>query len=60
MSKFSHAYDFAFELTSYCEEATDVTPDMIRTALIKRATEIDDNEIMEACGCFDTHEIEGD
>jgi len=58
MATFSHAYDFAFELTSNCEEATDVTPDMIRTALIKRATEIDDNEIMEACGWFDSFEIE--
>lgn len=52
--RFSHAYDFAFELVSDREDAEDVTAVMLREALLQRATSISDEEILEACGLFDT------
>jgi hypothetical protein len=58
MPKFNHAYDFAFEVISNDEDASDVTPHMIREALIKRATNIPDQEITEACNNYDTHQEE--
>lgn len=57
LKKYSHAYDFAFEVESYTEDASDVTPVMIRTALVARALRLSDTEIPEACGVYDTGEI---
>jgi len=57
MPRYSHAYDFAFELNSNHPDGDDVTPAMIREALLKRAISIDDAEIVEACNLFDTYEI---
>jgi hypothetical protein len=57
MPRYSHAYDFAFELNSNHPDGDDVTPAMIREALLKRANSIDDMEIVEACNLFDTYEI---
>lgn len=58
MIKFNHAFDFAVEVISKKEDASDVTPAMLRAALIKRANELPDNELVEACGHFDTHQEE--
>jgi hypothetical protein len=52
--KYNHAYDFAFEVVSSAENAEDVTPQMLRKALLKRVNELPDEELKEACGCFDT------
>jgi hypothetical protein len=60
MPKFNHAYDFAFEVISENEEADDVTPAQIRTALIARATSLSDKEILQACGRYDVFQMEGD
>jgi len=60
MPRFNHAYDFAFEVLSDDFYAKDVTPAMIRQALIERATRISDDEIMEACSCYDTYTIAED
>lgn len=60
MPRFNHAFDFAFEVISNDEEAEDVTPAVLRAALIGRALNISDDEIMEACGCFDTYKVEDD
>ncbi len=60
MAKFNHAYDFAFEVISDDFYARDVTPAMIRAALIERAQRISDDEIMEACSMFDTYTINED
>lgn len=55
--KYNHAFDFAFEVTSENFDGSDVTPSMLRSALIFRALTIDDEEIIEACGApFDTME----
>ena len=59
MPRYSHAYDFAFEVTSETEDGSDVTPAMLRAALIDRAARIPDTEIPEACGRYDTHELDG-
>ncbi len=60
MAKFNHAYDFAFEVISDDFYARDVTPTMIRAALIERAQRISDDEIVEACSMFDTYTISED
>lgn len=52
--KFNHAFDFAFEVFSNEEDASDVTSDMLRDACVKRIKAISDDEIQEACGLFDT------
>ncbi len=57
MAKFNHAFDFAVEVISHDEYADDVTPAMLRAALINRATQLSDDEIMEACGLFDSYTI---
>lgn len=54
--KYNHVYDFAFEVISSQEDAEDVTAAQLRVALIERATRISDEELMEACGNFDTME----
>ena len=51
---FTHAFDFAFEVASRCEDASDVTPEMLRTALIRRLSRLLADELVEACGLFDT------
>jgi hypothetical protein len=55
--RYSHAYDFAFEVFSDHPEGGDVTPAMLREALLKRAISLDDMEMPEACGRWDTHEV---
>jgi len=57
-TKFNHAYDFAFELISNDESAEDVTPAMLRSALMERINRISDAELEEACGLFDTFKVE--
>ena len=57
MSQYNHAYDFAFEVISNHEEAEDVTPQMIRSALLERANRISDEEIVQACGRYDTFKV---
>ena len=53
---YNHAYDFAFEVISAKEDASDVTGEMLRTACIERITRLPTDELLEACGRFDTHE----
>ena len=56
MKTFNHAFDFAFDVISNKKDASDVTPNMLRDACIKRINSICDEEILEACGIFDTME----
>lgn len=55
MSKFNHAFDFAFEVKTD-NEADDVTAAELRAALLERANRLTDAELIEACGCYDTLE----
>ena len=57
---FSHAFDFAFEVPSRRQDAADVTPEMLRQALIQRASSLSREELLEACSCFDTAEVPDD
>ena len=57
---FRHAFDFAFELLSREHDAADVTAEMLRRALIQRASTLSAEELLEACGRFDTVEVVDD
>ncbi len=57
---FRHAYDFAFELSSRDQDAADVTAEMLRAALIRRASTLSGEELREACGRFDTVKVADD
>ena len=63
MSRYNHAFDIAFEVISDHEEGDDITPEMLRDALQKRITSLDESqsdkgEWHEACGLFDTFKVE--
>lgn len=59
MKKFNHMYDVAFTVISHTEDASDVTPAMLRAALEKRiASLFASDEPLEAFGLCDTYEIE--
>lgn len=55
--RYNHAYTFAFSLESGHPTGDDVTGAQLREAMFKRAKDIDDAEMLEACGMpFDTYE----
>jgi hypothetical protein len=56
--KYNHAYTIAFELVSSTPTGEDVTPEMLREALIRRISELDKTDTwIEATGApFDTFE----
>jgi hypothetical protein len=56
MPKFNHAYDFAFEVISERDDAEDVTPAMIRAALLERVNRLTDEELISAASWFDSYE----
>jgi len=56
MTKFNHAYDFAFEVISDRDDAEDVTAPMLRAALLERVNRLTDEELLEAASWFDSHE----
>jgi hypothetical protein len=58
MTKFNHMYDIAFTVISNTEDGSDVTPAMLRAALLRRASELAEDEFIEACGLCDTYEME--
>lgn len=57
---FRHAFDFAFELASRELDAADVTREMLRAALIRRASTLSGEKLLEACGRFDAVEVADD
>lgn len=60
--KYNHAYDIGFSLESNDKFGKDVTPDMLRTALLNRIKDLDrENEWEEIHANsvpFDTYEVE--
>ena len=58
MARFNHAYDFAFEVVSDDFYAKDVTPAMLREGLLERINRLSDDELVGACGLFDTFKME--
>ena len=58
MPKFNHMFDVAFSLESAKEDGSDVTPAMLRAALMQRIYQLDiSDEWEEACGLCDTYEV---
>lgn len=65
MASFNHMFDIAFSLDSDKEDASDVTPAMLRAALLRRIADLDDavkvygpsgaTLWLEACGLCDTY-----
>ena len=56
-NSFNHAFDLAFSLTSRDAEAVDVTPQMLRNAILRRLASLTDTELVEAVGApFDTYQ----
>lgn len=60
MPRFNHAFDIAFEVMSDKEDASDVTPAMLKAALEKRIQDVfvNSGEWEQACDYFDTYEEE--
>lgn len=60
MARYNHAYEIAFSLESSHEDGDDVTPQMLRTALLRRMDDLDiAGEWEEAVGApFDTYEVD--
>jgi hypothetical protein len=57
IKKYSHMYDVAFEVISNHPEGKDVTPEMIKKALISRIADLDKhNEWIEACAWINASE----
>jgi hypothetical protein len=58
MPRYNHMFDTAFSLESNTDDGSDVTPAMLRAALLKRIDTLDaSGEWLEACGLCDTYEI---
>lgn len=57
MTRFNHMYDMAFSLESGTDDGSDVTPAMLRAALLRRINTLTDAELFEACGLCDTYEV---
>lgn len=60
MPRYNHAYTVAFSLNSDHPDGEDVTPEMLRVALLRRIIQLDeDGEWEEAVGApYDTYENE--
>ena len=58
MPKYSNLYDIAFEVVSHTGDGSDITGDMVRTAISKKLDSLSDDEVMEHIGFCDCYEIE--
>ena len=59
MAKYNHMFDVAFEVISDDAEGEDVTPAMLRAAMLRRIEILDTSgEWLHACGLCDTYEVE--
>jgi len=62
MTKYNHMLDIAFEVISEDEHGSDITPEQINVAILKRLVslaESNEYDIGGAIGICDTYEIEG-
>ena len=58
MPKFNHMFDIAFALESSDVHAKDVTPDMLKAALLYRIESMSESEWFDACSLCDSYELE--
>ena len=57
--KYNHAFTLGFSLESNMDNADDVTPSQVRTAIQSSLDRLSDTELMENVGYpFDTYEME--
>ena len=57
MKKYDHLFDFAFSVISPYRNPDNISAGIIRYHLIERAARLSDEEIIEACDCFDSFKI---
>lgn len=57
MDKFEHTFDFAFTLISDNFYGKDISPFMLREALLKRINTMSMGEFQEACGWLETNKL---
>ena len=58
MSYYDHVYVIAFDVKSRKRDASDVTPQMLRAALLKHAINIPSDSLMNACdGPYETEPL---
>ena len=60
MARFNHMFDVAFSLDSNTPDASDVTPDMLRAALMDRINNMCGGDWSEACGLCDSYEYDAE
>ncbi len=60
MSQWNHAFDFAFEVISNDEYASDVTGADLRAALKARVDSLSDADLVDACSPYDSFKKEED
>jgi hypothetical protein len=61
MPRFNHMLDIAFEVISEDEDGSDITPEQVHVAILKRLVslaEANEYDIGGAIGICDTYEIE--
>lgn len=61
MARYNHAYDIAFSVVSETPDGSDVTPAMLKEAMLKRIRQLDEQAAYggweEACGApYDTYQ----
>ena len=55
MTTYSHAFDFAFEITSECEDGEDITQEIVAAAIIKRVNALlKSGQLIKAVDIYDT------
>ena len=58
MPKYNHMFDIAFTLESADVDAKDVTPAMLKAALLQRIECMEDSEWLGATALCDSYEVE--
>jgi len=59
MRTYSHAVEIAFEVISTTRDGSDITPSMLRSALLNRLNTLEHEELLlESINIFDTFEVE--
>lgn len=58
MTSYDHAFTIAFSVKSDTPDASDITPAILRAAIVRRLASLPDDQMLEAVGApFDTSDI---
>ena len=59
MTSYDHAFTISFSVRSDTPDASDITPAILRAAIVRRLASLPDDEMLEAVGePFDSYEID--